>query len=78
MSVATVPTPVVTIAWWQSKIVWAGVVSTLLGAIPIVQSALPQLIGAANPVDLWTGILGVIAGVSTVVFRIWFTTSQIS
>ena len=75
MSVATVPTPVVTIAWWQSKIVWAGVVSTLL---PIVQSALPQLIGAANPVDLWTGILGVIAGVSTVVFRIWFTTSQIS
>jgi len=75
----TVTVPVTTtIAWYQSKIVWAGIVSTLLGAFPVVQSALPQLMVAANSVDLVTGIFAVITGVLTVVWRIWFTTNTIA
>lgn len=76
MTVTVPVTPV--IAWYQSKIVWAGIFSTLMGAFPIVQSALPQLMGAANSVDLVTGIFAVITGVLTVVWRVWFLQGDIS
>jgi hypothetical protein len=58
-------------AWYESKIVWAGVVTTLIGALGVVQEVL-----AKGPVDQNAVIL-MASGVLTVIFRVWFTTSAI-
>lgn len=53
--------------WYQSKLVWLGVVQTLIGAGQLVADLLKQ--SAITPTDitlLATGIL-------TVILRVWFT-----
>lgn len=66
----------VTIPWYSSKIVWLGVISTLLGIIPLVNELVRVVApGAIVTVD---AVLALIAGVATVVARIWFTNSNIA
>jgi hypothetical protein len=59
------------IPWYKSKIVWLGVILTILGILPLVQSLLTQaVIAPADFVALGGGILAVI-------LRIWFTDAPI-
>ena len=61
--------------FWESKIFWIGAIVTLLGIIPLVNQFLgvvaPETIVVADA----TGVL--IAGVATVIMRIWFTDQPI-
>ena len=58
--------------WYQSKLVWLGVITTLLGVLPLVQQLVSQAsIQPADFVALFSGIL-------TVILRVWFTNTEIS
>ena len=60
------------IPWYKSKLTWLGVIMTLLGVLPLVQSLLAQtVIAPADFVALFGGIL-------TVVLRVWFTDAPIA
>jgi hypothetical protein len=53
--------------WYQSKIVLAGIVTTLISILPLVGELL-------NQADITpTSIITLITGALTVIFRIWFT-----
>jgi hypothetical protein len=54
----------VTKAWYTSKMVWLGVLTALLGIIPLVQEMI-----AKGPVDL-VAVLTLISGVIMVVLRV--------
>jgi hypothetical protein len=60
----------------QSKIVWAGLLSTLLAVLPIIAVFLKAV------VPQWAVItdeaLAMVTGILTVVWRIWFTNTTIS
>jgi len=51
-------------AWYTSKMVWLGVLTALLGIIPLVQEMI-----AKGPVDL-VAVLTLISGVIMVVLRV--------
>jgi hypothetical protein len=54
--------------WYESKLVWLGVLTALLGIIPLVQEMI-----AKGPVDV-TAILTLISGIVVVVLRVWTNT----
>jgi hypothetical protein len=54
--------------WYESKLVWMGVLTALLGIIPLVQEMVSK-----GPVD-FTAVLTLLSGVIVVVLRVW--TSQ--
>jgi hypothetical protein len=57
--------------WYTSKLVWAGVLITIQGVIPI-------LIELSNKqVISWADVLVTISGISVVIGRIWFTDTKI-
>lgn len=58
-------------AWYESKLVWLGIITTVIGALQLVADFLAQ--GVFTPealVLLASGILGV-------VLRVWFTSTSI-
>jgi len=57
--------------WYLSKIVWAGILTVLIGAIPLVTEFLEA--GVYSPAAIGT----VVTGVLVVIFRVWFTTEGI-
>ena len=59
-------------AWYQSKIVWLGILTTILGVVPI----LVELAKAYNidAVAVGTAIIGIL----TVIVRIWLTDTGIN
>jgi len=61
--------------WYKSKIVWAGVVVTLLGIFPLVNIFVRAV--APQVVSLTEAIIALVAGILTVIWRIWFTDSQV-
>ena len=63
-------------AWYTSKIVWVGIISTVLAILPIL-AAYVKLISpqAATVIDATVAML---AGVLTVILRVWFTSSTLS
>lgn len=58
--------------WYKSKIVWLGIITTLLGVVPVVT----QLANAygVNAAEVGTAIIGIL----TVIIRVWFTDAAIS
>jgi hypothetical protein len=59
-------------AWYESKMTWLGIITTLIGALQLVAEFLKS--GAFSPdavVLLVVGILGVI-------LRVWFTDTAIA
>jgi len=58
--------------WYQSKLVWLGIVQTLIGALGLVAEYLSKSdFSPASVVVLVSGIL-------TVILRVWFTNTTIS
>lgn len=59
-------------AWYKSKVVWLGVITTLLGAVPV-------LVDLANAYNIPVAAVGTaVIGVLTVVVRVWFTDTVIA
>lgn len=52
-------------AWYNSKMVWIGIATVLLGVIPLVQEMI-----AKGPVDL-NSVLTVVSGAIVVILRVW-------
>jgi len=52
-------------AWYESKMLWVGVGTTLLRVIPLIQEMIAQ-----GPVDL-TAVLTLVSGVVIVLLRVW-------
>ena len=57
--------------WYQSKVVWLGVATTLLGVIPVIQEMI-----AKSPVNA-DSVLTALAGAIVVILRVWFTNAPI-
>jgi hypothetical protein len=66
----------ITIKWWQSKVTWAGIVTTLLGVVPLV-AIFAQLL-APTAVNIIIGAATMVDGILVVIWRVWFTNSTIS
>jgi hypothetical protein len=58
--------------WYQSKLVWLGVVMTLAGAVPVALALVAK--SPITPAD----IVAAVGGVLTVILRVWFTDQPIS
>jgi hypothetical protein len=58
-------------AWYQSKIVWLGILQTLVGALGVVAEFLRA--GDYSPVALTL----LASGILMVIMRIWFTSESI-
>ena len=57
--------------WWESKLVWLGVIQALIGILGLVAQFLE--LG-----DFTAGaVVALVAGILTVVFRIWYTDAEI-
>lgn len=59
-------------AWYQSKVFWLGVVTTLLGIIPIVTELASQM--TVTPAAIGTAATGILI----VIMRIWFTSEPVT
>lgn len=57
--------------WYTSKLVWLGIISTLIGALQLVASLLAQ--STITPSDITLLIVGILG----VVMRVWFTDTKI-
>lgn len=57
--------------WYQSKLVWSGVVLTLIGALQLVAQYLDAGVYSAS------GIVMLVVGVLNVILRIWFTNEEL-
>jgi hypothetical protein len=64
-----------TIKWYQSKLVWLGLLTTLLGVFPLVNEYV-KIIAPAALVTVEAS-LTLVAGIVTVILRVWFTNTQI-
>ena len=64
-----------TIKWYQSKVTWTGIVITILGGLPLV-NVFVRLVAptAATIID---AAFVMVAGVLTVIWRVWFTNTTI-
>jgi len=58
--------------WYQSKIVWLGVITTLMGVLPLVAGFIDTQ--SVNDPAAW---ITLVIGILTVVSRVWFTDTQI-
>jgi hypothetical protein len=61
--------------WYQSKILWAAIVTILLGVVPLVL----EFIKAVAPSSLTTAaaVFTLISGVLTLIWRVFFTNQPI-
>lgn len=59
-------------SFWQSKIVWIGIIQTLIASLALVGEFLSQT--NFNPVAVTT----LVTGILTIILRIWFTDSSIT
>lgn len=59
--------------FYLSKLVWLGIVQTLLGALSVIASFLQS----GKPLDP-LGIVLIVSGILTVVLRVWFTDEPIT
>jgi len=58
--------------WWESKIVWLGIIETLIGVLQIVQQQIE--VGSLNG----AGVVNILIGALTIIMRVWFTNKVIS
>jgi hypothetical protein len=58
--------------WYQSKLVWLGVLLTASGAIPVIVGLLEK--ASIAPADVVLAVGGILA----VILRVWFTDSEIA
>ena len=58
--------------WYTSKLIWLGVVTTLVGSLDLVARLLQQV--QVTPSD----IVLLASGILTVVLRVWFTEQPIA
>ncbi len=54
--------------FYISKLVWLGIVQTLIGALTVVS----EYLKSGKPIDP-LGIILIVTGILTVILRIWFT-----
>ena len=59
--------------WYQSKIVWLGVLQTIIGALVVVQDYVNNG-GGIGPQEL----VLIATGILTVVLRVWFSGTPIA
>lgn len=59
-------------SWFTSKVVWLGIITTLLGVIPIVTELASQT--ALTPTAVGTAATGILI----VIMRIWFTDQPVT
>ena len=58
--------------FWKSKIVWLGIIQTVIGALGVAQDYMAKgVIGPNEIILIATGIL-------TVVLRVWFTSTTLT
>ena len=57
--------------WYQSKIVWLGIIQTLIGALGLVSDLLGK--GTISSQDITLLSIGIL----NVILRVWFTTEPI-
>lgn len=58
-------------AWYQSKLVWLGIVQTLIGSLGLLADYLAN--GAYTPEQ----VVLLFSGILTVILRVWFTNTQV-
>ncbi len=58
--------------WYQSKLVWLGVIQTLVGALTVISDFLQS----GKQLDS-LGIVLIVTGILTVILRVWFTETNI-
>lgn len=58
--------------WYTSKLVWLGIISTLIGALQLVASLLAQSTITSSDITL------LIVGILGVILRVWFTDAEIA
>ncbi len=59
-------------AWYLSKLVWLGVIQTVLGALTVVYDFLQS----GKQLDA-AGVILIVTGVLEIVIRIWFTNTNL-
>lgn len=59
-------------AWYTSKLFWLGVLTTVLGVVPIVTELASQT--SVTPAAVGTAVTGVVM----VIVRIWFTDAPLT
>jgi hypothetical protein len=57
--------------WYTSKILWAAVVTIVLGAIPLIADLLRIVM--PQSLEVATAIMTFVSGICTLVFRVLFT-----
>lgn len=61
--------------WYESKMAWLGIITTVLGVLPLigvyVEAVAPEVAAVAG------ATIALISGVLTVVLRVWFTDTAI-
>lgn len=59
-------------SWYESKLVWLGVIQTLLGSLGVLYEFLER--GDFSP----AAVVLSVSGILTVIMRVWFTSTVIS
>ena len=60
-------------SWLSSKVVWLGIITTLLGVIPLITDLANQALVTPTPAALVTAVGTTLIGILTVIVRVWFT-----
>jgi hypothetical protein len=58
-------------AWYQSKLVWLGIILTISGALPFVSELVK-----VQPITP-EAVIALVGGILTVILRVWFTDTEI-
>ncbi len=58
--------------FYLSKLVWLGIIQTVLGALAVVS----EFLQSGKPIDP-LGIILIVSGILTAVLRIWFTDTPV-
>jgi xanthine/uracil permease len=61
--------------WYESKILWAAVVTILLGLVPLLADLFKVII--PQSIEVATAVLTFISGFLTLIFRVLFTNQPI-
>lgn len=59
--------------WYESKLVWLGVLQTVIGVADVLRGLLER-----GELSGPTGVLLAVSGVATVIIRVWFTDAAIA
>ena len=63
------------IKWYEAKLVWVGIIMTVLGILPLV-NVFVQVV-APQAVTVVEAVCALVAGILTVVWRVWSTNTRI-